>query len=457
MEKPVDRPAAPGVRNPSLSPYLRPRYSGEDLAELRRLLDRKGVFAVRALPNGLYPAAGSARPGDHSGYQYVWVRDNVQIANALDVCGDSGAAERTAQALMTYFRRHVHRFREIISGRKDPRDPMNRPHVRFRGETLGELSESWPHAQNDALGYFLWFYCRLAREDRVPCGPAERECLSLFPPYFQAIAYWQDRDSGHWEEGAKVSASSIGTVLAGLRQYAGLLAAVEGGGKSIGAPAVPAPGLLDELQEKGRAALTEILPWEAVGPATRARRHDAALLFLLYPLALAEAEPWEDRILADVATHLEGDHGIRRYRGDSYWFPDYREALPPAVRSGDFGERLRLRDARVREGQEAQWCLFDPIVSVIYGRRFLARRDKGDRSGAAEALARQTRYFNRALGQLTDGRDGFPAFCVPEAYYLKGGRYVPNDQTPLLWAQANLRLALHWMERTVHGEGESGG
>ena len=36
-----------------------------------------------------------------------------------------------------------------------------------------------------------------------------------------------------------------------------------------------------------------------------------------------------DRIVGDVVRHLQGDVGIRRYIGDSYWCADYRELFSP--------------------------------------------------------------------------------------------------------------------------------
>ncbi len=38
--------------------------------------------------------------------------------------------------------------------------------------------------------------------------------LTLFPLCFEAIAYWQDEDSDHWEEDRKITASSIRVVIA---------------------------------------------------------------------------------------------------------------------------------------------------------------------------------------------------------------------------------------------------
>ena len=107
------------------------------------------------------------------------------------------------------------------------------------------------------------------------------------------------------------------------------------------------------------------------------------------------------------------------------------------------------RDALLAPGQEAQWCLFDSIVSVIHGRQFARRTSRGDQANAARSLRLQTEYLNRALGQLTAREEGKAELQIPEAYYLRQGVYVPNDHTPLLWAQANLALALRQMEATT--------
>src|SRR3569623_3758363 len=106
----------------------------------------------------------------------------------------------------------------------DPGQPAYRAHIRFDGQTLHELpDETWPHAQNDALGYFVWLVSSLARQRALRLSPEEAQTLLLFVRYFQAIRFWEAADSGHWEETPKVSASSIGTVLAGLRELGALL------------------------------------------------------------------------------------------------------------------------------------------------------------------------------------------------------------------------------------------
>jgi phosphorylase kinase alpha/beta subunit len=262
------------------------------------------------------------------------------------------------------------------------------------------------------------------------------ECLLWFPAYLDAIRFWEDPDSGHWEEPPKVSASSIGTVVAGLRQMK-LLVQEHGTAEEDSVR-------LDRLIEHGVAALQRILPCEAREPQSLYRRYDAALLFLLYPLEVEEVlDQHADTILADVTTRLQGEHGIRRYLGDSYWFADYKAKLPAQLRTADLSASTALRDAHLRPGEEAQWCLFDPLLSVIHGRRAARQLKHQEVTHAEESRRLQVHHLNRALGQLTGGGEHGIELRCPEAYYLCEGRYVPNDHTPLLWTQANLWLALH--------------
>lgn len=431
-----------------ITSLLHPHYTREEFTALERFLAQKGCFTFRSLPNGLFPAA-AVSPKHRSGYQYVWVRDNVHIAHAHFICGDMSTAARNAATLMRYFQKHIQHFQDIITMPARKSDPMKRPHIRFDGEKLAEIDQKWSHAQNDALGYFLWFYCKLAQENFVACGDPELECLAQFPLYFEAIEYWQDEDSGHWEETRKVSASSIGTVIAGLREFEGLMNEKQLWPNSTIAGHDLTPDRLKNLSQQGADALDKILPCESVEPGTCYRRYDSALLFLIYPL---EVLPWDKAraILEDINAHLQGDYGIRRYPGDSYWFPDCKSKWKFRLRrlTADFSTNMSKRDAFAQFGAEAQWCIFDPIISVIYGQKYLASKGtSGDNT--REFLRLQIEYLNRAVGQLTDGENGLPEFRSPEAYYLEKGRYVPNDNTPLLWSQANLWLAVNQMRKSL--------
>lgn len=430
------------VHNEQVLPYLTDRYDLAGVKRLRRFLQRQGTFTFTPLRTCLFSAAVLTRANLHSGYQHVWVRDNVHISHAFYVDHQERAAARIMSALMRFFVRHRRRFHDVIDGRVNRADPMSRPHVRFDGVTLQESGQTWAHAQNDALGYFVWMYCTLACKGVLKPSRDDVETLMLFSRYFEAIRYWADEDSGHWEEARKIEASSIGAVVAGLGKLREFLVRARSNREM--SRIERAESLVKKLERRGRVELEKILPNECIQRSlSKKRRYDAALVFLVYPLEVVGVAMGA-RILRDVAEGLEGLYGIKRYVGDSYWAADYKDKLGATQRTVDFSDGVESRNKLLTPGQEAQWCLFDPIMSAAYGRRY-------QRTGRKEDLRRQTYYFNRAVGQLTGKAKGMQAFRCPEAYYLQRGRYVPNDQTPLLWTQANLLVAIQLMEKSLGG------
>lgn len=420
----------PVIHSSHIIPFLKDAYTFKEVEALESFLIARGAFAFPTLKTGLFPAAIPSPDNAYTGYGNVWVRDNIQIAFAHHSWGDTASAARTVQALTDYFVKHKDRFGKIIEGRTNQEDPMQRPHVRFDGEELAELPEQWSHIQNDALGYYLWLYCLLAEAGLLASEEIQHDILQVFPSYFQAIKYWEDADSGHWEEGRKVSSSSIGAVVAGLKA----LRALAHKNKEL----IVVEHDLDALIAEGEQALSALLPWESKSPGAHERRYDAALLFLIYPLRQVN-HIHAEHIVRDVTEHLQGAHGIRRYQGDSFWCANYKELFPLERRTGDFSRDMSIRDALLNEGEEAQWCLFDPILSLHYGEQY-------KKTGKAQDLADQTRHFNRSLCQLTDGPDN--TLWLPELYYLEQGKYVANDIVPLLWAQAYLKVALQEMKES---------
>ena len=340
-------------------------------------------------------------------------------------------AVQNAMTLARFFRTQAPRFLAIIRGDVDPAEHARRPAIRFNGETL-EANEPWPNAQNDALGYFLWFYCRLARSGAIASHAIDWDVLALFPPYLQAITYWKDEDSGHWEEQPKISASSIGAVVAGLRELAALL---DSSASDAGLTAALHRDLTGSLSDEGTRALAAILPAECVQfDPSKERRFDAALLFLIFPLDVVD-ETMADRIITDIRTHLQGEVGIRRYLGDSFWCADYKRKLTPQQRTSDWSMAVAERNALCAPGEEAEWCLFDPLLAIIFGDRFR-------RWGGGEWSDLHAHHLNRSLGQLTGADSGFAELRCPELYYREAGARRASDATPLLWTQALLWLAL---------------
>jgi len=409
-------------------------YTPESLGKIKEVLSAYRTHEVHPVANGLFAASSSQTGDSATGYQNVWVRDNIMVADALRRRGDFAPAIACIQGLTRFFEKQLPRFRDII---EDPvgmlgEDANRRPHIRFTAQTLGELPEKWPHAQNDALGQALWFRFLLANTNVLPMNRHEFEIYRIFPAYFEAIEYWQDRDSGAWEEGRKINNSSVGAVVAGMEEMLKHETS-SGGPHGLGSAAAARTEKLKYLIAKGRERLDATLPYESPPE----RMVDSALLTLIHPLGRVGDRAKEDAILNLVQARLKGEVGIKRYAGDSYFCQDYDEWFAPSQMSSDFSERLEFRDAHLQPNCEAQWCIFDPVLSIIYGQRYLA-----DRSDSA-SFRKQVHYFNRSLAQLTaEGK-------CPELYFLKGGRYVANAHTPLAWAQANQAFALHLMEKSI--------
>ena len=430
------------IHNEDLLDFIRTRYTPSHVEALfTQLLNQKALNFPR-LNNGLFPAAVLDENREYTGYSNVWVRDNIHVAHAHYVWGKTDIAVENAQTLMEYFTKHRSRFENIIQTPSLAQTVMKRPHIRFQGETLSENSEYWPHAQNDALGYFLWFYCLLARDGWLNVSESDVKTLALFPLYFRAIAYWQDEDSGHWEETRKISASSIGTVVAGLKALKQLNLNAEFVAHCCQYDGeVITPQLLNDLIAKGNTTLLQILPAECLQTDPKKKREtDGALLFLIYPLQVV-SQTMAIKVRDRALDRLQGNYGISRYQGDSFWFPNYKQILSQEQRTAEFSNAIEKRDAFLKPGEEAQWCIFDPIVSAIFGQQYQQTHDPYH-------LQQQIHYLNRSLGQITGKNSEFGAYQCPELYYYENGEYVPSDATPLLWTQANLVLALKEMENS---------
>ncbi|WP_035800211.1 glycoside hydrolase family 15 protein [Crocosphaera chwakensis] len=431
------------IHNQTISQLVSSDYSLSEIEKIIQLLEQQKTFDFSPLDNGLFSAAAIISNTEYTGYSNVWVRDNIYVAYAHYCCNKIDIALKTVQTLMQYFQTHRSRFLNIITGQVNKDEMMQRPHIRFKGETLEEIDQEWNHAQNDALGYFVWFYCKLVREKRLNTNIEQLETISLFVAYFHAIEYWQDEDSGHWEEDPKIEASSIGVVLAGLTEFKRLFQELPLTNDLKVNNTMINIEFVNNLIAKGKEELNKILPSECIQKKPKNRRYDSALLFLIYPLQVIKGD-MSNKILEDVINNLQGDYGIRRYLKDSFWCKNYKE-VPPEIRttlSTDREQWFKENNRELQIGEEAQWCIFDPIISAIFGVKFQQTQE-------INYLQQQTYYLNRSLGQITSSDSPFGAFKCPELYYLKKEAYVPGDATPLLWTQANLRMALEMMKHSL--------
>jgi phosphorylase kinase alpha/beta subunit len=296
---------------------------------------------------------------------------------------------------------------------------------------VGQDSEpryDWANAQNDAIGYSLQLIGEAHKQGVIH---ANRELIDVVISYLETIRYWEDSDSGHWEEIKKVNASSIGTVIAGLRAV-----------REVASDSIKVTALI----EKGSQALDALLPFESKS-SSLVRQYDAALIFLIEPQHVVD-DGMAVKILSDVEKHLMGGHGFRRYVGDSYWAPDYREHFQLGDRTADFSKpkNMALRDSYLTPGGEAQWTLFDPMVAAYYARNY-------QKTGNIESAKKARQFIIRSLGSVmphTKG-DGKVVWRIPELFFLEKGKWVPSDHMGLLWAQANLLYGLRVYDE-VFGE-----
>ena len=422
-----DIPANSARMNSRSDRFFPPLTSADLEVQLRALRDKLSSYKtliVTPNSNGIYSASASQEPDSSSGYQNAWLRDNAMVAFSRWQCGETESALNTLRGLAKFLQTQASKMKAIIAKPSRKNTVDQRPHVRFDARTLREIPQPWAHAQNDALAYVVWSRFLFANESTrgadFDLTPDERDLYSLFPRYFNAIQFWRDRDSGAWEEARKVNSSSVGAVVAALLQVDRY---IERRNRVPGFSAREVKRLI----ALGRRTLKKQLPFESPPE----RKSDAALLFLVYPLRVVAQESAQ-MIVSLIQARLKGAFGIRRYIGDSYYCQDYDHWFPPDVRSADFSSRMDIRDEFLRPGCEAQWCIFDSLLSVIYSDCYF--------QNSAGALDHQLYHFNRAIAQIT------PEGQCPELYYMKHEQYIPNDNTPLAWSQVNLAIALRHLE-----------
>ena len=394
---------------------------GLSVVEIRTLLDQHGALEFPQLSSGLFPAINVPDLKDPTGMTNAWLRDSANVALGLLQDGQTDEARAAGRGILDCLQKVRTYFDDVIAAGSAPADASLRPAVRFTGDDSRPRLE-WPNAQNDALGYSLLLIGNLAQAGALKLTPADREMLATVLDYLHTIRYWEDLDSGHWEEVPKLNSSSVGTVIAGLQALA----------PSISGRAP----LITELLTKGRQTLERVLPNESDTPGWE-RPVDASQLFLIEPLHVVRGE-MATTILNNIQKTLVGPHGVRRYPRDSYWGADYRSNFEMGERTVDFSDPKDMveRDAFFRPGTEAQWSLFDPMLAAAYARRYEENESATDRDMAH-------RHLSRSLSQVIETEvDGKTVWRIPESYFLENNRWVPNDHLGLLWSQGNLLHAL---------------
>jgi len=146
-------------------------------------------------------------------------------------------------------------------------------------------------------------------------------------------------------------------------------------------------------------------------------------------------------IVKSVQEQLMGAIGVRRYNGDRFWCKDY-EVVTGTGKEAVIDDEVAKTGELVLPGEEAQSCLFDSIISVIYGRWYEESQDFEDLTG-------QQQHLFRSLAQITGPDCTAGPWLAPQSYYIASGSWIPNGTCPFLWSQANMQVALHWMDKSI--------
>ncbi|HET7627267.1 MAG TPA: glycoside hydrolase family 15 protein [Bacillales bacterium] len=257
------------------------------------------------LPNGTYTASVS------DDYDYVWIRDVCYTV--LPFLGtESERFVESYHALLDLFL--AYEWKIDIHTKKKPQFLFEYIHARYSRD-LKEIPVEWGHAQNDAIGAFLWgigegvrFGHHMIRNEQ------DLAIVQKLVDYLECVEYWNTEDNGMWEENMEVHASSVGACVAGLHSVK-MLVHVE-----------------DALIRKGEETLRFLLPRES-----ETKDVDLALLSLIYPYHVVN-RPTALKILNNVTEKLERTYGCIRYKNDQYY----------------------------NEGSEAEWCFGFPWIGLCY-------------------------------------------------------------------------------------------
>lgn len=250
------------------------------------------VRKLRA-PTGLFTASASDVT---TGYNKAWLRDIYFMTLGFKYVGEMDVVRDAAKALLQILAKHKEKINWAVHNK--PFATWQYIHARYNPETFEEYWEEWGNKQNDAVGEVLYLIaeCETTGHNVVE-NDEEKELVQLLVNYLNAIEYWNDADSGIWEENQEVRASSIGAVVRALTT----------------AQALPYVTIPEGAIEKGKESLRRLLPRE-----TENRFCDLALLTLIFPFEVTTEEETQV-ILSNVEYFLTRNRGVIRYRNDRYY------------------------------------------------------------------------------------------------------------------------------------------
>lgn len=253
----------------------------------------------------------SASPTQKTGYNRIWIRDNIYQALGLEKIKINEAI-KTYRAIIKLLKKYEWKIDKAIISK--PKTKYDYIHPIYNPE-LTEINEEWGFKQNDAIGALLFKIGDLElKGKKIIKSKKDKQIIQKLVYYLASIEYWHDKDNGIWEENEEVHASSVGACVAGLKKIS----------KIVYVP--------KWLIRNGEKTLKNLLPRES-----ETKEVDMALLSLIYPYNIVNRK-MAFTILNNVEQKLVRNRGVIRYIGDKYYFKE----------------------------SEAEWTMGFPWLAIIY-------------------------------------------------------------------------------------------
>lgn len=454
------------------------------------------VFIPRAAETDMWPM------GTHA-----WVRDMALGADRLlQVAHSTGNASQltegkqlllSALTLMST-QAQLERFTAIISSenRFFKAKAANWPYIfmAISNNLTAQQTEPWAHKQDawQALAVCTFRALQAKQINPEDLTTSHKQFLALSAPFLVAVEYWQQENSGSWEELEALRTSVLSWDTALLQEYIWQLEAEDSWLLPIAQPiwqTLPVFIEYDSIQEccaeflkKGAAVLAIQLPHESPQyPESdpRYRKADAALLYVLHNNTLqlvadycGKDEGWiqdQEQAIVAAVTSLQDvkQGGIARYKDDSYQrIGFFRPSIVKKLRryygsqSGDTSgiEDFVQRGVIVPSGKEALWTHFVWQLTWWSALRFLQTGNIYYKQIAVE-------QFSKGIGLITvknmysldvtsKGKVHIIAIqpnLIPECYLTeswRGKEYMfPSAHTPLNWSIRESQLAFATMQQ----------
>lgn len=252
------------------------------------------------LENGLYIAANGPE------YQACWLRDiYYQAKPSLKL--NPTQYVKTYETICEYWNNldlnYSNKLHLLKQYGKEKFTKWETVHSKI-SKDANELWQEWGHKQLDSYAYNL-----LGIIEGWNAGleiKGSKECMKHILEFLKAIKYWEQPDSGIWEEREELRASSIGAVVGACKALLTSTEIFEFDTEAC------------YLYDKGMKVLKEFVNKD-FARETNTRQADLSLATLIYPFNVFEADSEEGKRIIEQLKTLERPNGFIRYQTDKYF------------------------------------------------------------------------------------------------------------------------------------------